>query len=102
VPSDFRLLEPSNKHLAGKQFATDVNVKQVVTCLTQLTMQKMRNSERMTSPKGYIAYIVEEGITEKLKKNKIVYPLLSNTKNLIFLADMRLVLCEVGTHYFYI
>jgi hypothetical protein len=63
APSDFPLLEPSNKHLAGKQFSTDVNVKQVVTCLTQLTMQKRRNSERMTSPKGYIAYIVEEGIT---------------------------------------
>jgi hypothetical protein len=52
-------------------------------------MQKRRNSKRMTKSKGYIAYIVEEGVTEKLKKNKIINPFLSNTKNLIFITEMR-------------
>jgi uncharacterized protein (DUF924 family) len=33
--SDFRLFEPLNKNLAGKRFATDADVKQVVTFWSQ-------------------------------------------------------------------
>jgi len=31
LPSDFNLFGPLKKHLAGKRFATDANVKQAVT-----------------------------------------------------------------------
>jgi hypothetical protein len=31
-PSDFRIFGPRKKHLAGKRFATDAEVKQAVTC----------------------------------------------------------------------
>jgi hypothetical protein len=97
--SDFRLLEPYNKHLAGKQFAADVNVRQVVTCLKRLTIQKRRNSKRI-SKNGYIAYIVKWRSGDKNLK-KIIFLLSSNTENPIFIAEMRCVLYEVRTHYFY-
>jgi len=34
-PSDIRLFEHLNKHLAGKQFATEADVKQAVTSCLQ-------------------------------------------------------------------
>jgi len=37
LPSDFNLFAPLKKHLAGKRFATDADVKQAVTsCLSTL------------------------------------------------------------------
>jgi len=36
-PSDFRIFWPRKKHLAGKRFATDAEVKQAVTCVPTLS-----------------------------------------------------------------
>ena len=94
-------LNPLNKHLAGKQFAADFNVRQVVTCLTRLTMQMRRKSKRMTKSKGIYCLYCGRRSNRKIKKNNIVHPLSSNTNNLIFKAEMRRVICEVETHYFY-
>ena len=111
APSDFRLLEPSKKYLADKQFATDVNVKQAVTFLKLLKICKemmlRRNSKQMKKSKEINGYIVKWRTLKKInrrrmrkrriKKNKIIYPLSSKTKSMIFTAEMRRVFCQVGT-----
>jgi hypothetical protein len=74
APSDFRLLEPSKKYLADKQFATDVNVKQAVTCLKLLKICKemmlRRNNKRMTKSKEINCLHYEVENTEQDKQEK--------------------------------